>query len=221
MDSRVRSTARSALGAAVALAAVLFCALPAEARIFGRGFNYAPVVTRPALPQRPRQEQVMELPEDGDSWHLVLIVDGSATGQQLLEQMKSTPRLADVASKVKFHAYGRDHWWVQRYMAEEATPVVYLCDETGARVYKASGANLPASGEELADEIESSVWARNEQCGPNCPQPTPETRPTLFTKPAARIPDARPAGMSSEWQIGAGLIALALFAAFVMRRFSK
>lgn len=216
MDSRLRSAAGNALGAIAFLVALLLCAAPAEARVFGRRFD-APVVqpqARPAIP-RPREDRIVELPEDGEKWHLTVAGDTTAAAT-IKWQIEAAPRLTHLSGQVITHFYTPDFWWVKGYLQEDPKPVVMLQDRTGRIVYKASGADVPASAEELADEIEASVLAYNENC-PDC-EPPPDAKPTTFTRPAKRMPDVRPeGGMGTETVMGLGLIAAAVLIAWFFR----
>lgn len=213
MDSRVRSAAGNALGAVAFLALLTLCA-PAEARIFGRRFYtpvYTPVVQAKPVIQRPREDRVVELPEDGDEWHLTVAADSGTIKQHIAD----APRLTHLAGQVKTHHYGADFWWVTWYLHDDPKPVVILQDGKGRVVYKASGVNVPASAEELADEIEASVWAYNENC-PDCDPPA-DAKPTLFNRPAPRVPDLRPEGGGTESMLGVGLVVASVVLAWFLR----
>jgi hypothetical protein len=191
MDTRLRSAAASAVCAfaLVLIGAGSLLATTVEggsSRLFAGGPSSVRF-------RRPVEDRVIDLPEDGDMWHLVLVTDTSETSKTLQQSLAETPRLANLMGQVKVHAYPTSYWWVKQYFGGESLPIVYLATESGERVYKASGGNFPGNGEELADEIESSIWAFD--CGPDC-NPSP-------TRPNSRVPDLRgPGGSEGGSPIG-------------------
>jgi hypothetical protein len=129
---------------------------------------------------RPIEDRVIDLPEDGDLWHLVVVSDNSAGAATLHQSIAKSPRIANLTTQVKLHAWPSSHWWVKQYLGGEALPIVLLTTEAGQSIYKASGRNLPGNAEELADEMESAIWAYD------CPDCT-----TSPTRPNSKIPDMR------------------------------
>jgi hypothetical protein len=165
------------------------------------------VEERPAevVTSLPRTERVVDLPEDGDQWQLVIIYTDKTRNpadRAVAAMFATTPRLQSLVAQTKVYEYPPTHWWAVEKLQGNPTPAVILqAVEPGnnARakvVYKASGPNLPMDGEVLADEIQHNIETMYPQvlakrlardC-PNCPQPL--NRPDR--KPAnPRIPDLR------------------------------
>ena len=222
MDSRLRSTARGTLGAFLVLVLAIVSASSAEARIFGRRFSsYVPAVSRPqpVVSPEPRRDRVSDLPEDGDQWDLVVVTDGSASGEQLVRAFKESPRLADFSSQVKSHFYPANFWWVTWYFGQDIKPMVIVQDQHGQLVYKVQGDNMPATADELADEIQSSVWAYQPGAGgecPDCDKPA-DDQAGIFNQPAKKLADVRPPPGDNEWMVGAGIAAAAVLFAWLFR----
>lgn len=161
------------------------------------------------------EERVMNLPEDGDLWHFMII--GSPQDVQALDRaIAASPRLASLKRQTKHHRIATGSWWQRYYMASEAFPVVLLQTAGGELIYKASANNMPSDSESLADEIELGIEKHRSDCGPDGCKPSP-------SRPKPRVPDLRPDRDSSS---GSGmkillpviLIGGALVAAYLYQR---
>jgi hypothetical protein len=202
MDDRCQSTPAAALRQIViaALLALLSVA-PLWAAPQGPIFAGGP---RSLIHQRPIEERVIDLPEDGDMWHLVVVIDSTKESTELQQSIGQAPRLANLVRQVKPHFWPASHWWPAKYLAGEKLPIVLVCTEQAQVIYKASGTNIPAAAEELADEIESAIWAYKSDC-PDC-QPSP-------TRPLSRIPDMRgPDNSGGTTSVDPAMIALVIIA---------
>lgn len=204
---------------------LLGCAMDASAAI-GRWRSSERVVIQQPRPsglyagghgyqhQRPREERVIELPEDGDYWHLSFIDSGNQESQALRAYMSQAPRLTSLASQVKYHHLPATDQHAKRYYSHDAKPVLTLQTSTGRTIYKGSGGNLPRNAEELADELESSILAYIADCGPDGCEPPSETTP------GSRIPDVRkdkpgrgldPNDVAVLVLVGVGVVALVVW----------
>jgi hypothetical protein len=155
----------------------------------------------------PRTERIVDLPEDGDQWQLVIIYTDKTrdpADRALASMFATTPRLQSLVAQTKVYEYAPTHWWAVEKLQGNPTPAVILQavdpgKNTRAKVvYKASGSNLPRDGEQLADEIQHNIETmypevltkRLARDCPNCP--TPSVRPSDPRRPAVpRIPDLR------------------------------
>lgn len=147
-----------------------------------------------------RTERVIELPEDGEIWQTIVIADkGSAAGRALAADFATVPRLASLAAQTKVYEYEPGHWWVKRYHAGDAAPMVLVQTDRGRVIYKAFGAQLP-QGEQLADEIEAMIA----QCCPPDKQPAGKPGERL-----SKIPVLRPTVSPASGQVPWGLIVVA------------
>ena len=153
----------------------------------------------------PRTERVVDLPEDGDQWQLVIVYSDKTrdpADRALASMFATTPRLQSLVAQTKVYEYPPTHWWAVEKLQGNPTPAVILqAVEPGKNtrakvVYKASGTNLPRDGEQLANEIQHNIETmypevlvkRLARDCPNCPQPNdrPDRRPA-----SPRIPDLR------------------------------
>ena len=144
-------------------------------------------------------EQVIELPEDGRTWSTVFVwpvdKERDPVSRQLAAVWASDARLQSLAAQTKVYHYDTSSpLWRERYAAAMGgqLPQVWVLrpDENNASsaqaVYKASGANIPLDGSQLANEIAQRI----EDC---CPRPRPRPEPDPAPGPAVEpIPDLRP-----------------------------
>jgi len=161
------------------------------------------------------KEKVLDLPEDGERWYTVAVYRDKkltdASDRHLAAVLASTPRLLSLQAQTRV-------WVVDKsdpvYAAQYAkflggqTPAVVIQSASGKLCYKASGANLPADGEALADEIAASI----ESCRPFRPKPKPDEtpKPNPPANPEGVIPDIRPAQPTQEESKPWGLLAFLL-----------
>lgn len=145
----------------------------------------------------PIRERVIELPEDGSVWHTIAIYPSTnfqdSPSRTLAANLASTPRLQSLLAQTKKHTYTPADPWVRRWLPGVATPSLILMRHDGKAIYKASGANLPPDGEQIADDIQLCInerrWIQSVgNCTPdNCPNRDFE-RPRILDK----IPDLGP-----------------------------
>lgn len=149
------------------------------------------------LQAKTYREHVLQLPEDANAWHTTVVYDAKtpvdAPSRQLAANMAATPRLQSLAAQTKLHVFTpQDPLFRDRVSVYYGTtfPQIIVQAGDGQVVYKASGANIPAHGEELADHIATAI--RNcDRCRPRPnPQPNPQPTPAPVTPPA--IPDIGP-----------------------------
>jgi hypothetical protein len=145
----------------------------------------------------PVEEEIVDLPEDGQVWHTTLVYPANwqsdARSRQVAAFFATNSRLQSLLVQTKPHTYTADNkLYAERYARQMGgnLPQVWLQRGDGFVVYKAGGENLPASAGELADEIGRAI----EQC---CPQPTPGPGPQpgpgpLTPGPEGTVPDIRP-----------------------------
>lgn len=176
----------------------------------------APVQPAYVPPSRPREDRVLELPEDGGLFHLVIVGDATdPLANVLREYVAAAPRLTSVKRQTKYWEVASSHWWVKQYFGGETKPLILLQDDRGQVVYKASGANLPREAEELADEVELAIAAYAANCGPECNRPS-KTRPKVV------IPDTRQ-GVANTFGLGVEdlvwLVAFAIVGILIWRTY--
>jgi hypothetical protein len=172
------------------------------------------------------RERVIELPEDGRAFHVTLLYprekETQAGSRELAAQLASTPRLQSLLAQCKVHEHRPGQWVYEERYAGVPLPSLIFVDPDGALIYKASGLNLPADGEALADEIQANLDLYAElkligQCGPDgCRPSTPATPPRVFD----RIPDLRGPAQegASEWLPLALAVAAGLGGLWLARR---
>lgn len=138
-------------------------------------------------------ERIINLPEDGSSWHTVLILDNGPASQRIAQEFNTNPRLAGLKNDTKFYQYPPDHWWVQKYRAGYQPPLVLVQRPSVAtggtndfiRVYEQWGNGLPLTGDILADDIASMVRRP-------CPRPTPTPTPVPQPQPVQPVAPVAP-----------------------------
>lgn len=160
----------------------------------------APAVTeiRFVSDDHPRQERIMELPEDGDMWSTIVVYGGEsklkgAENRTLAANFGTTPRLQSLKEQTKFYEMPANHWWVLKYHPGEPLPLVIVQMQNGRTVYKNSGDTVPRDGEMLADEIEDRIT----DCCPDTSPKKPDGKPDPTH---GRIPILRPTGKPSTSQ---------------------
>lgn len=144
--------------------------------------------------ERPAEEHVIQLPEDGGRYHLSLVLE---EGWQALRGRSVTvhswfdsdPRLAGLKAQCHFHVYTPAHrWFHQNAHVAERFPAVILQRHDGYVLFKASGQNLRTASA-LADAIADSCPRPRPQPTPP-PQPFPQPTPPVI--PDTVLPDAKP-----------------------------
>lgn len=153
------------------------------------------------------RERIIDLPEDGEKWHTTIVYydpQTEANSAKLAAQFAATPRLQSLLSQTHVHTWTvKDPIWRARYRGEfnGITPGVIVQNADGDPVYKASGTNLPADGEQLAGEIAAAIAST---CPDGqCPNPADRQRRPLADK---FVPDIRPQSLKGPKEIA--LVAL-------------
>lgn len=185
------------------------------AAMIAAGLLIAPMFTEeaadivPYLPSEPRTERIVDLPEDGDLWQLIIVYADDKrdpVDRQVADMFATTPRLQSLMAQTKVYEYAPSHWWVKGNLEGKRLPAVVLQavepapnNKTAKPIYSVSRENMPATGEIMASEIQTTIETLypqvkakrlNRDC-PNCPQPN--NRPADPRRPSApRIPDIRP-----------------------------
>lgn len=143
-------------------------------------------------------ERVIELPEDGHVWSLILVTDQSPLSQHLISEMNKTPRLRQLMAQTKVYNLKANDPWVVKNRAGYPTPLICLqrpTDPLGSndweRVYESWGSGIPGKGDKLADDITEMIYVSVERRP--CPQPQPQPSPTPFTpQPVAPVEPLAP-----------------------------
>jgi len=131
-------------------------------------------------------ERIMELPEDGNRWQTVLVLDNSALSHHVAKQFNEDPRLKSLADQTTVYNYHPDHHWVKKNRGGYPVPLVLVQAPTVSgsndyqRVYEAWGSALPADSDKLAKDIAVSI--RDCRPRPN-PTPTPQPQPVQPVTP--------------------------------------
>jgi len=138
------------------------------------------------------EERVIVLPEDGQSYHLTLVVHQDWQQRQqersLVGWFELDARLRALKAQVHFHFYTTaDAWYQQRFIKgvpPQELPAVMLQQADGKVIYKVSSSRLPATARTLADTIQD--------CFPR-PRPVPLPQPQPLPEPDINpIPDLGP-----------------------------
>jgi hypothetical protein len=169
------------------------------------------------------REQVVNLPNDQGWYHSSLVFSNadSPEARRVHSMFETTPRLRSLVAQTHFHVLTfNDRLMKDRpqYSAPlgQESPMFVFQDPTGKVIYKASGANFPPDGEQLADEIVGQINNNCPQCRPRKPNeppaPTPNTVPHIEdTVPAKSKVD----GINPDSLVGivaiAGIVAGLLF----------
>lgn len=136
-------------------------------------------------------ERIMELPEDGNLWHTVLVLDDSPLSRHVERQFATDPRLISLTQQTKVYKYPPNDVWVQKNRAGLPRPSVLVMAPTAVgsndyqRVYENWGSGLPADSKKLANDIAVSI--RDCRPRPN-PTPTPGPNPQPVTPVTPLIP---------------------------------
>jgi hypothetical protein len=139
----------------------------------------------------PAGELVIDLPEDGQTWHTSVFtgVRLSARERDLLDWFTSDPRLNRLRRQTHFHHFNRLSAVWPRYanLTADGLPVIVLQDATGKVVFKASGDAVPRAPWPLVKGIVECIRAH---C-PHCPRPRPTPQPQPEPEPD-ETPDEQP-----------------------------
>jgi len=135
-------------------------------------------------PQPLIQEQVIELPEDGNRWQTVVVYStDTITGEhdrRLVAAFEQEPRLRRLVQQTAFYQLTPSHWWVKQRLKGCRFPMVFLQKPTAdpakfEPVYRVQGPRVPMDAKTLADEIQITLASRAD-CRPQ-PQPNPYPPP--------------------------------------------
>jgi hypothetical protein len=128
-------------------------------------------------------QEVILLPEDGGLWHTTLVLPSDPStdhaSQRLVDHFTTSPRLKKLASQTSLHRYTpSDPLFEARYAPYFGGVIPALL------VQKADGGEaIPASSEELANEIAQAI----DQCCPLRPKPQPKPQPSPEPSPSPTI----------------------------------
>ena len=193
---------REKLIGAIGLAAVAACAVLAVysvqvAEYQGDRIN-AIAATTPA-PNDEARERVIQLPEDGQAYHTTVVVSANwrerRAERYLLGWFAAHPGLASLKAQTHFHQYDQGSVLYKTRLAHAVpdAPAVVVQTADGKVVYKASGANLPQSADELASNISISLGGcRPRPRPPAPPQPQPDVDVDVHPIPDVAPQPARP-----------------------------
>lgn len=112
------------------------------------------------------QERVIDLPEDGEMWFTSLFLhdDWQRDNQEtmIVNAFQSEPRLVKLKSQTIYNTYTESDPHYQQTFSEAITqlPAITVQRPDGTIVYKASGRNVPRSGNAIANSIERTSRRR-------------------------------------------------------------
>lgn len=160
-------------------------------------------------PREPREERVIDLPEDGGRYHLSLFLADDWESRPLRrvhDWFGSDARLAALRAQCHFHVYTptTHPWRSGSYLANE-TPAVILQRRDGYVVFKVSGHNVPESASQLADLIaDCRPRPRPTPPTPTPPSPHPDLPPVI--PDTIPLPDAKPEPDVVPVEAGPGML---------------
>lgn len=106
------------------------------------------------------EEQVIELPEDGNVWATIVCTSDdwrvNAKERNVVSWFASNPRLAGLASQTKFYHFTASNLIYKHKFASVVQgqfPCVIVQTYDGTKAYKISGNKMPAKANALADAI--------------------------------------------------------------------
>ena len=134
-------------------------------------------------------ERVVHLPEDGQTWYTVAIVNAQRTqlDQQFLAGFDVESRLRSLKAQTRFFVYGTDHPIYQQRFAQHVKrmPAVFvLRGDSGEVVYTNSGPEIATHPHDLGEAIQCAIKRRcpHGRCQPvvePIPEPTPQPEPPV------------------------------------------
>lgn len=155
-------------------------------------------------------ERVLELPNDGQTWDLIIFTSPTYNAvpleRQLLSWFTTNARLAALKSQVRFHHrttadFSFHHKWVKVVGSDPKNlPTLILQNASGRKCFKVSGSNLPKTSTALADAIAAKLSTAysaqeldagtlyggpcdNRRCRPFHPRPNPVPEPLVPQAP--------------------------------------
>jgi len=167
------------------------------------------------------QERIVELPEDGQEYHVSVIVHDDwrrrPEERRLVAWWSSDPYLASIKAQTHFHLYTLSDPIYQSRLAHavDRLPAVLIQTAAGRVVVKLSGENIPPSAGPLVRLIVKlwklhplRPWLRPKPCPGPCPEPEPEPQPDVT--PVEPIPDTLPPEPLAEFPWGWLVVAVLL-----------
>lgn len=139
------------------------------------------------------QSRIIELPADQGVWWTTAVFDSptpTSQGSRQLSALLSTPRLQSLIAQTKYTKYTpNDLMYQQRFSRYygNVTPQLIIQEPNGQVVYKATGDQIPADPDVLADDIQLAI----SNCRPK-PTPTPSPAPVQPQPQPNSIPDISP-----------------------------
>lgn len=153
------------------------------------------------------QEQVINLPEDGGTYHTVLLLHADwrnrPNERELVAWFKTEPALVSLAAQTHYwQITDADPIYASNYAATTPTlPAVLVQTEDGRAIYKVSGDEIPSAGAVASDVVQLfdkrpwlrlRPWKRPRPAPTPAPEPKPEPKPDVDVKINTQIPVVRP-----------------------------
>lgn len=152
-----------ALLAAVSTAQAIEPANAADQYVYVNSAAVLPASAGEPANRETHGERVLELPNDGLKWDLLVFTSPDWTAKPaeaaVVQWFATNPRLAGLKKQVRYHHrttadFSFKHKWVQVVGNDpKQVPCVILQSAAGHKCFKASGDNLPKTADGLADAI--------------------------------------------------------------------
>jgi len=153
----------------------------------------------------------VDLPDIAGAYWSTVVADESPDARRLLTHLARTPALRDLVRKTRYQSRSAaDPFFVEKLRPTIGdAPVFVLQTPDGGVIYRTNGPNIPATGQEMADQVARHVAKWREMGCPKvcnlCPRPRPP-KPPAPPAPVKPIPDVIPdqvapadAGFDAKW----------------------
>jgi hypothetical protein len=148
----------------------------------------------------PTEERVIELPEDGNQWHTILILragwQGLAVERRAEAMFHSEPRLVSLRHQTHWHLITTDQAEFSKFRPlVDATPCLIVERGNGEVVYRESGPELGKHSHKLTHAIRREIERHcpDGRCLPLHPVPGKDEQPPQEEIPAVLREEKTPA----------------------------
>ena len=155
----------------------LFAIVLTATMLAGSVHSAVPTKADAAYGVKYTEARIAKLPQDGNKFYCTVFGEaGTAEYDAIVEWFETVPELKAFAAQTHFNKYPKQSTeYKQRYgKTVKSLPMIRVQKANGEKLFQVSGANIPMSGEALAQHLNTECLRRWRLC---CPRPKPEPSP--------------------------------------------